>query len=84
VGGEGESITIIKADQIVIAVALMHALLIKRVDNNVKLPIRGSHLVTRIDIMANQDIISPPGEQSTINRDIAFTEPPGTHAQIAP
>jgi dUTPase len=70
-GGEGELITMIKPDQIVIVVASMHPLLIKRLDNNVKLPIRGSDQVIGIDIMANQDMIIPPGEQSPVSTGIA-------------
>jgi dUTPase len=31
-------------------------------DENAKLPIRGSDLAAGIDIMTNQDIIIPPGE----------------------
>jgi dUTPase len=31
-------------------------------DNNAKLPIRGSDLAAGIDIMANQDMIIPLGE----------------------
>jgi dUTPase len=52
---------LIKPDQIVIAAASMHSLLIKRLDDNAKLPIRGSDLAAGIDIMANQDMIIPPG-----------------------
>jgi hypothetical protein len=62
VGGEGEPITLIKPDQIVIAAASMYPLLIKQLDENAKLPIRGSDLVAGIDIMTNQYMIVPPGE----------------------
>jgi dUTPase len=62
VGGEGEPITLIKPDQIVIAAASMHPLLIKQLNENAKLPIRGSDLTAGINIMANQDIIIPPKE----------------------
>jgi hypothetical protein len=62
VGREGEPITIIKPDQIVIVAASRHPLLIKRLDENAKLPIRRSDLVAGIDIMTNQDLIIPPGE----------------------
>jgi hypothetical protein len=53
IAGEEEPITLIKPDQIVIAAALMHSLLIKQLDINVKLPIRGSDLAVGIDIMTN-------------------------------
>jgi dUTP pyrophosphatase len=83
-GGEGEPITRIKFNQIVIAAALIHLLLIKQLDNNAKLPIRKSDLVAAIDIMANQDLIIPPGERSPVNRGIALVAPLGTYARIAP
>jgi dUTP pyrophosphatase len=81
--GEGEPITLIKLDQIVIAVASMHPLLIKRLDDNAKLPTRGSDLVAGIDIMANQDMIIPPGGQSPISTGITLAVPPGTYTRIA-
>jgi dUTPase len=59
-GGEEEPITIIKPEQIVIAAVIMHLLLIERLDNNAKLPIKGSNLAAGIDIMAIQDIIILP------------------------
>jgi dUTPase len=61
-GGEKEPITIRKPEQIVIAAAMMHPLLIKRLDDNTKLPIRGSDLAAGIDIMTNQDIIILSGQ----------------------
>jgi hypothetical protein len=67
VGEEGEPITMIKPDQIMIATASMHTLLIKQLDSNVKLAIRGSDLAVGIDLMANQDIIIPPGERTSVN-----------------
>jgi dUTP pyrophosphatase len=73
----------IKPNQIVIAAASMHPLLIKRLDENAKLPIRGSDLAAGIDIMANEDIIIPPGQRSPINTGIALVAPPGTYARIA-
>jgi dUTP pyrophosphatase len=73
----------IKPDQIVIAAASMHPLLIKRLDNNAKLPIRGSDLAAGIDIMANQDIMIPPGGRAPIKTGIALAAPPGTYARIA-
>jgi dUTP pyrophosphatase len=82
-GGEGEPITLIKPNQIVIAAASMHPLFIKRLDNNMKLPIRGSNLAAGIDIMANQDMIIPSGGRSPINTGIALVAPPGTYARIA-
>jgi dUTPase len=60
-GGDGEPITIIKPEQIVIAVASMQLLLIKRLDENANVLMRGSHLAAGIDIMAYQDMIIPPG-----------------------
>jgi dUTP pyrophosphatase len=83
-GGEGEPITMIKPDQIMIAAASMYPLLIKRLHENAKLPIRRSDLVAGIDIMTNQDIIIPAGECSPINTGIALMAPPGTCARIAP
>jgi dUTP pyrophosphatase len=74
----------IKPDQIVIAATSMHPLLIKRLDDNAKLPIRGSDLAAGIDIMANQDMIIPPGGRSPISTGIALAAPPGTYARIAP
>jgi dUTPase len=62
VEGEGEPIILIKPNQIVIAAASMHPLLIKHLDNNVKLSVRGSDLAAGMDIMANQDMIIPSGE----------------------
>jgi dUTP pyrophosphatase len=53
-------------------------------DKNVKLPIRGSDLAAGIDIMANQDIIIPPGEQSPVNTGIALVAPSETYVSIAP
>jgi hypothetical protein len=83
-GVEEEFITMIKPDQIVIAVASMHPLLIKGLDENAKLPIRRSNLTAGIDIMANQDIIIPPGERSLVNTGIALAVPPGTYTRIVP
>jgi dUTP pyrophosphatase len=74
----------IKPDQIVIAVASMHPLLIKQLVNNAKLPISGSDLGAGINIMANQDMIIPPREQSPVNTGIALVTPLGTYARIAP
>jgi hypothetical protein len=71
VGGEGKPITLIKSDQIVIAAASMYPLLIKRLDNNAKIPIRGYDLAAGIDIMANQEMIIPPGSWSPISTGIA-------------
>jgi dUTP pyrophosphatase len=68
----------------VIAAALIHPLLIKRLDNNAKLPIRGYYLVAGIDIVANQDMIIPPGEGSPVNTGIVLVATPGTSARIAP
>jgi dUTP pyrophosphatase len=84
VGEEGEPITMIKPDQIVIAAASMHSLLIKRLDDNAKLPIRGSDFMAGIDIMANQERIIPPGKRSPINTEITLAVPSGTYAGIAP
>jgi deoxyuridine 5'-triphosphate nucleotidohydrolase len=83
VRGEEEPNTMIKPDQIVIAAASMQPLLIKQLDENVKLPIRGSDLAAGIDIMANQNIIIPPGELFPVNTGIALAAPPGTYARIA-
>jgi hypothetical protein len=44
---------LIKPEQIVIAVAMMHLLWIKRLDAKAKFLIRGSDLVAGIDIIAN-------------------------------
>jgi dUTP pyrophosphatase len=74
----------IKHDQIMIAAASIHPLLIKQLDENAKLPIRGSDLVAGINIMANQDMIISPGERSPVNTRIALAAPPGTYARIAP
>jgi dUTP pyrophosphatase len=68
----------------VIAAASMHPLLIKRLDDKAKLPIRGSDLAAGIDIMANQDMIISPGGRSPISTRIALAAPPGTYARIAP
>jgi dUTPase len=57
----------IKPMQIVIAAVTIHPLLIKRLDNNAKLPIRTSDLAAGIDIMANQDIIILPGQCFPVN-----------------
>jgi dUTPase len=54
---KGEPITMIKLKQIVIVAVTLHLLLIKQLDDNTRLPIRGSDLAAGIDIMANQDII---------------------------
>jgi dUTP pyrophosphatase len=74
----------IKPDQIVIAAASMHPLLIKWLDDNAKLPIRRSDLAAGIDIMANQDIMIPPARRSPVKTGIALAAPPGTYARIAP
>jgi hypothetical protein len=51
---EGEEpITLLKPEQIMIATATIYHLLIKRLDENLKLSIRGSDLATSINIMAN-------------------------------
>jgi dUTP pyrophosphatase len=76
--------TMIKPNQIVKAAASMHPLLIKRLDNNAKLPIRESDLAAGIDIMTNQDMIIPPRERSPVNTGIALAAPPGTYARLAP
>jgi dUTP pyrophosphatase len=68
----------------VIAAASMYPLLIKRLEDNVKLPIRGSDLAAGIDIMANQDMIIPLGERSPISTGIALVAPPGTYGRIVP
>jgi dUTP pyrophosphatase len=83
VRGEGKPITLIEPDQIVIAVASMHPLLIKRLDSNTKLSIKRSDLAAGIDIMANQDMIIHPGERSPVNTGITLVAPPGTYARIA-
>jgi hypothetical protein len=62
VRGEGKPITMIKPDQIVIAAVSTHPLLIKQLEDNVKLPIRGYDLAVGIDIMAHQAINIPLGE----------------------
>jgi dUTPase len=67
----------------VIAAATIHPLLIKPLDRNAKLPIRGSGLTAGINIMANQDIIILPGQQFPVNTRIALVAPPGTYARIA-
>jgi dUTPase len=67
----------IKPDQIVIAAALMHPLLINRLDENTKLPIRVSDLAARIDIMANEELIIPLGEQSLVNTGSTLAVPLG-------
>jgi dUTP pyrophosphatase len=84
VGEKGKPITLIKPDKIVIAVASMHPLLIKRLDDNAKLPIRGLDLAAGIDIMANQEMIIPPRERSPVSTGIALAACPGTYARIAP
>jgi hypothetical protein len=75
---EVEPLIMIKPDQIVIAAALMYPLLIKQLDNNVKLSIKGSNLVAGIDVMAQQGMIIPPGEQSPVNTGITLMASPGT------
>jgi dUTPase len=52
-------------------------------DENAKLLIRGFDLIVGIDIMANQDIIIPPGERSLVNTGITLAAPPGTYVRIA-
>jgi dUTPase len=57
---EGEQpITLIKPEQIVIAGATLHPLLIRRLDNNEKISIRGYNLAAEIDVMANQEMGVP-------------------------
>jgi hypothetical protein len=74
-GGGKEPITLIKPDQIVVAAATMHPLLIKQLDNKVKLPIRGSDLSAGIDIMANQEIIILPGQYFSVNTRLYWWHP---------
>jgi hypothetical protein len=83
VGGKEKPITMIKPEQIVIAVATIYPLLIKRLNNNVKLPINRLNLVAEIDIMANQDIIILPGQHSPLSTKIGLAAPPETYARIA-
>jgi dUTPase len=70
VGGEEDPIIMIKPVQIVIAAVTMHLLLIKRLDNNAKLPIKTSDLAAGINIMANQDIIILPGQCFSVNTEL--------------
>jgi hypothetical protein len=49
----------IKPNQIVIAGASMYPLLIKQLDEDAKLPIRGSDPAAGINIITNQDTIIP-------------------------
>jgi hypothetical protein len=57
--GEGEEpITLIKPVQIVIVSVMMDPLFIEPLNENAKIPIRGSNLVAGIDIITNQDIMS--------------------------
>jgi dUTP pyrophosphatase len=79
---EGQPITIIKPDQIVIAVATIHSLLIKQLNKYAKLPIRGSDLAAGINIMANQDITILPGQRSSVSTGIALATSPGTYVTI--
>jgi dUTP pyrophosphatase len=82
---EGEDpITLIKSEQIVIAVIMIHPLLINGLNENTKLSIRGSELAAGIDITANQDIIILPNHRMLITTGIALAAPPGTHAKIIP
>jgi dUTPase len=80
---EGQPITIIKPDQIVIAVATIHSLLIKQLNKYAKLPIRGSDLAAGINIMANQDIISVLGQKTPVSTSIVLAVPLGTYTRIA-
>jgi dUTP pyrophosphatase len=41
-------------------------------------------LAAGIDIMANQEMIIPPGERSPVSTGIALAAPPGTYARITP
>jgi dUTPase len=52
-------------------------------DNNIKMPIRGSDLAAGIDIMAIPDMIIPSGEQSPVNTGITLAVPLGTYTMIA-
>jgi dUTPase len=83
-GGEGEPIIMIMPEQIVIAAVTLHLLLIKRLDDQAKLPIRGSDLATGIDIIVNQDMIILPGQGAPINTGITLAAPLGTFVRITP
>jgi deoxyuridine 5'-triphosphate nucleotidohydrolase len=62
----------------------MHSLLIKRLDNNSRLPIRGSNLTAGINIMINQEVILQPHQRAPISTGIALAVPPGTYTRITP
>jgi dUTP pyrophosphatase len=81
---EGEPITKIKPKQILIAALTMHPLLIKRLDNQAKQPIRRSNLAAGVDIMANQGMIILSAHRAPINTGIGLATPPETYARIAP
>jgi hypothetical protein len=83
-GGEGKPITMIKPEHIVITAAKTHSFLIKQLDNNTKLPIRGSNLVTGIIIMTNHDKIILSAQCNPINTEIVLAALPGTYTQIVP
>jgi dUTP pyrophosphatase len=69
---------------VALIVATIHPLLIKRLDHNAKLLIRGSDLAAGIDIMAKEDIIVLSDQHSPINTGIALAAPPRSYARIAP
>jgi dUTP pyrophosphatase len=82
--GEGKDpITLLKPEQIVRTAATILSLLVKRLDENIKLSIRGLNLAVGMDIMANQDIIILPNQRALISTGIVLATPPGTYARIA-
>ena len=51
---------ILKPELFISAVTAIHPFLIKRLNSNAKLPIRGTDLSAGVNIMANEELIIPP------------------------
>src|SRR5437588_3335566 len=75
---------ILKPKLFISAVTAIHPFLIKRLNPNAKLPIRGTNLSAGVDIMANKELIIPPKQRRPVQTGIAISIPGNTYARIAP
>src|SRR5205807_8356273 len=86
-GEEGAEIItdpLLKHELLISAVTAIHPFLIRRLNSNAKLPIRGTDLSAGVDIMANEELIIPLKQQRPVQTGIAISIPGNTYASIAP
>src|SRR5690606_35545236 len=59
-------------------------LLVKKLSENAKIPIRSSAYAAGLDLSSSTDVLIPPQSQKLIPTDLAIQVPKGTYGRVAP